>query len=275
MAQNDSIDLARIRYTRADFTALRAHLNRIALRRIADLYYTEDDPGPAWSIHVRRPPSKRLDEMRDQLVLRACDSMPHLANALRDARRSGRFSKAAIDYLVQAADQDDATPKLGDPLSMWLRPRIAGLLKAEGAPALGRLIELINIRGRGWWKPIPRIGERKAEALVRWLLAYRPLAEQLHPTDALAPGREQRNDCVVLGPTSSLLVPLERIGLPTSLNEEFGQNRHTGYAQTRARNGQEAINYYLIKYATQPRSLRAYKKELERFLLQLVHQEAT
>ena len=265
MAQNDSVDLARIRYTRADFTALRAHLNRIALERIADLYYTEDDRDRL-GLYTSADLRQRLDEMRDQLVLRACDSMPHLANALRDARRSGRFSKAAIDYLVQAADQDDATPKLVDPLSMWLRPRIAGLLKTEGAPTLGRLIELINIRGRGWWKPIPRIGERKAEALVRWLQTYRQLADQLHP-DALAPGREQRNDCVVLEPTSSLLVPLERISLPTSLNGEFGQNRHTGYAQTRARNDLEAINYYLIKYAAQPKTLRAYKKELERFLL--------
>ncbi len=265
MAQNDSVDLARIRYTRADFTALRAHLNRIALERIADLYYTEDDQDRL-GLHTPADLRQRLDAMRDQLVSRACDSMPHLANALRDARTSGRFSKAAIDYLVQAADQDDATPKLGDPLSMWLRPRIAGLLKAEGAPTLGRLIELINSRGRGWWKPIPRIGERKANALVRWLQGYRALAERLNP-DALLPVRDQRNDCVVLEATSSVLVPLERIGLPTSLNGEFGQNRHTGYAQTRARNDLEAINYYLIKYAGQPKTLRAYKKELERFLL--------
>ena len=175
MAQNDSVELARIRYTRADFTALRAHLNRLTLDRIADLYYTEDDR-ERLGLHTPADLRQRLDEMRDQLVNRACDSMPHLATALRDARRSGRFSKAAIDYLVQAADQDDATPKPGDPLSMWLRPRIASLLKAEGAPTLGRLIELINARGRGWWKPIPRIGERKADALVRWLQAYRPLA---------------------------------------------------------------------------------------------------
>ena len=35
MAQNDIIELPAVRYTRADFTALRAHLNRISLDPIA------------------------------------------------------------------------------------------------------------------------------------------------------------------------------------------------------------------------------------------------
>ena len=43
MAQNDFIELPVTRYTRVDFTALRAHLNRIPLERITHLYYTEDD----------------------------------------------------------------------------------------------------------------------------------------------------------------------------------------------------------------------------------------
>ena len=43
MAQNNQIETPVVRDTRADFTALRAYLNRVALERIIDLYYTEDD----------------------------------------------------------------------------------------------------------------------------------------------------------------------------------------------------------------------------------------
>ena len=265
MAQNDLIELPSVRYTRADFTALRAHLNRISLERIADLYYTEDDRdrlGIATAADLRR----RLDVMRDQLVQRACDSLPHLANAFRDARRSGIFSRSAIDYLVRAADQESATPRPDDSLAMWLRPRVADLLNDQGARTIGELVALINRRGHRWWAPIPRIGEGKATALVNWLKGYRTIADRLNPA-ALQPASTPRGDIVVLDSFSSVLVPLERIGLPHALNGEFGSNRHTGYAQTSARNDLEAIQFYLVNYAGQAKTLRAYTKELERFLL--------
>ena len=265
MAQNDAVELPAVRYTRADFTALRAHLNRISLERIADLYYTEDDRdllGITTSADLRR----RLDAMCDQLVQRACDSLPHLANAFRDARRSGVFSKSAIDYLVQAADQESASPRPTDSLAMWLRPRVAELLKEEGARTIDELVALINRRGYRWWAPIPRIGEGKARSIVNWLQSYPAIADRLSSA-ALQPATSPQGDIVVLDSFSSLLVPLERMGLPQQFNGEFGKNRHTGYAQTSARNDLEAIQFYLVKYAGQDKTLRAYTKELERFLL--------
>ena len=60
MAQNDFIELPAVRYTRADFTALRAHLNRFA-----DLCYCSEDDGD------------RLDHMRDKRVQSARNLMPH------------------------------------------------------------------------------------------------------------------------------------------------------------------------------------------------------
>ena len=43
MAQNNTVAIPVQRYTRADFTALRASLNRLPIARIAELYYSEDD----------------------------------------------------------------------------------------------------------------------------------------------------------------------------------------------------------------------------------------
>lgn len=265
MAQNDLIDLPLVRYTRADFTALRAHLNKIPLERVADLYYTEDDR-ERLGINSAADLRRRLDEMRDELVLRACDSMPHLASALREARRSGVFSKSAIDYLVQAADQKEITPRPADSLSMWLRPRVAEILKAEGARTIGDLIALINKRGHYWWSPVPRIGALKAAAILNWLQRYQAITDLLD-SPALLPVPAGHSDIVVLDLISSVLVPLERIGLPQQLNGQFGQNRNTGYAQTQAKDDLDAIRYYLVKFAGQKSALRAYKKELERFLL--------
>ena len=43
MSQNSDVLLPTTRYTRADFTALRAHLNRLPAHQISSLYYAEDD----------------------------------------------------------------------------------------------------------------------------------------------------------------------------------------------------------------------------------------
>lgn len=262
MAQNDFIELPLVRYTRADFTALRAYLNRLPLERILALYYTDDDLerlGIATPADLR----ERLGDMRDHLVQRAADSQPHLAESLRDARRSGVFSKSAIDYLVRAADEKSAAPRMADALSMWFRPGVAEVLKLEGARTVSDLIALINRRGQRWWSPVPRLGARKAARVVNWLERYPELAAQLVPS---APVTAAPGSIVVLG-AHSALVPLERIGLPQALSGEFGENRNTRYAQTQARNDLEAIGFYLIKFAGQTCAERAYKKELERFLL--------
>ena len=70
MAQHNEIETPIVRYTRADFTALRAYLNRIALERILDLYYAEDDQ-ERLGLYGTSDLRQRLDLMRDQLVLRA------------------------------------------------------------------------------------------------------------------------------------------------------------------------------------------------------------
>lgn len=66
----------------------RAYLNRVALERIIDIYYTEDDQDRL-GLHGVTDLRQRLDLMRDQLEHRACDANPHLAEALRDTQTPG------------------------------------------------------------------------------------------------------------------------------------------------------------------------------------------
>ena len=70
MAQNSEAVLSEIRYTRADFTALRAYLNRIPVGEIRQRYYTEYD------LEILKCASdadlrQRIEDMRERLVYSA------------------------------------------------------------------------------------------------------------------------------------------------------------------------------------------------------------
>lgn len=271
MAQNNHVEIPAGQYTRADFTALRAHLNRIPVDRIADLYYTEDD------LELLRLPDaaalrRRLEDLRDELVARASDANPHLSAALREARSSARWSKAAIDYLVRAADQQTLAPRRTDPISMWFRSRVAQILKNEGVTNLGELLSLINERGSVWWRPIPRIGAGKAAAIVAWLQKQAGSLGAIDEKALLPVIRTVRPDVVVLSPENTVLVPFERIALPEILSGRYGINRNHSFCLVSAHNDLEAIETYLYKFRAQDKTRRAYQKELTRFLLWCIYE---
>lgn len=268
MAQHANVAIPLGQYTRADFTALRAHLNRLPLTRIANLYYAEDER-ERLGLHGDANLRRRLDDLCDELVQRAADANPALAAALHAARRGGRWSKLAIDYLVQAADQPPRIPQPGDSVSIWLRRRLAGLLQNEGASTMTQLITLINARGAGWWRPIPRLGAGRAAALVRWLQAYAASLGELDP-DALCPSTPHTS-LVLLAPERLVFVPFERISLPAALCGADGRNRNHAFCLIAAGNDLEAIEAYLYKFRAQDKTRRAYQKELERFLLWCVY----
>jgi site-specific recombinase XerD len=269
MAQNNTVAIPVLRYTRADFTALRASLNRLPIARIAELYYSEDDL-LTLACNTGEALRQRLDDLRDTLVQRSADSNPHLAETLRAARQVGRWSARLIDFLVHAADADMTTPQQHDAVSMWFKPRVAVLLKAEGARTLAELMALIETRGIGWWKPIPRIGARKAASLERWLRRQEAslgfLKELTSPVTS---------DAVIeLSPDRPVMLPLERIALPANLDGRHGTNRATAFCLIFARNDLEAIDAYLYKFRAQETTRRAYQRELERFLLWCIYERA-
>jgi integrase len=268
MAQNDFVAIPAARYTRADFTALRAHLNKIPLERIADLYYTEDaltDLGIASAADLR----SRIETLRDTIIARATVENPHIAEMLRSARQTQRWSRALIDHLFHVAEQDASKPKRTDPVSAWLKPRVASVLKSEGVATIASLIDLIETRGAGWWKPVPRIGAMKASAIVGWLQENEAALGSVDIfEDDLAPA----NELVVLDPYVRQMVPLDRATVPDLLSGSCGANRNQTFPLISARNDLEAIEAYLYKYRGQEKTRRAYQKELERFLLWCIYE---
>jgi len=67
------------------------------------------------------------------------------------------------------------------------------------------------------------------------------------------------------------LAPLERIAVPHALSRadgpHRGENRSVAFCYIQARHDLEAVRAYLNKYRDHPKTLRAYTKEVERFLL--------
>ena len=262
MAQNTNVELPELTYDRADYTALRAYCLKIPLQRIADLYYSEDSP------QVEQGLERWLIDMRANLVERAIEHNPLMAETLQGARQGGAITAKALDILIQAADMPKPAPSRTHKVSQWFRPRTAGAFKAEGVLTLGDLVDLINRRGPTWWRSLPRIGAGRADAILRFLHRWPDQlgevgVERAHPEPA-----DDFNLLPVLDPARKReLAPLGTFQLPAWLSGQDGANRSPAFCFISARSDLEAINSYLNRYEGQHHTQRAYRKELERFIL--------
>ncbi len=259
MSQNTDVVLEDISYTRTDYTALRAHVLKIPITKIADLYYSEDSP------QVEQGLERFLLKMRADLIERAIEHNPGFAEILKGARQGGSITDKALDILVRAADVPSAKPTLSQPVSQWLRPRTTAVLKEEGVATVGDLVKLVNRRGSGWWRGVPRIGAKRALAIVKWIQAHRATLGEVSTAiyTAVSPAPS-----LVLDPAHpDEMAPLGRFALPAELDGSAGVNRGLHFCFITATNDLQAIECYLARFEDQPHTLRAYRKELERFLL--------
>lgn len=263
MAQHNNVDIPVRRYTRVDFTALRYKLNRLPDADIYSRLYNEDD---LYDRGIESPHDLGvwLDDLRDSLIERARLANPFVAQNLEDARRFNRWPKSVVDFIINAGEKDQSQPKLDDAVSVWLKPIVAKVLRDEGLIRLSDLKACIEERGSGWWRPIPRIGPGKARAIERWLESKSATLGRL----ARLPEKVAA-DLVTLTPDSAQpLIPLERLqGVVSHLDGSQGLNRNHKFCLIRAHNDLEAVWAYLYRYKGREKTLRAYQKELERFLL--------
>jgi len=266
MAQNRNILLQRDNtpsYSRADFTAFRAWLNRLPVAQIASLYYDEDSL-EALGCETHAALQRRLEQMRDILADRAIDKNPHIADALRHARYVGVWSKALADFLVQAADEDFSRPQRSDPVSAWFKTTLATALKQDNYHTLQDIFHGIELCGEDWYRSVRRLGEVKASVILDWLRRHEDALGPLHmPARQLVPADQM----VLIRPNDPALVPLERMLLPSDLDGSRGINRNAIYPLIAARNDLQAIHTYLNRVRESEKTTRAYRKELERFLL--------
>lgn len=258
MAQNMHVLTQAVGYTRTDYTALRARVLNMPLARIAELYYSGDSP------QVRHGLERFLDAMRDDLADRALVTDPELAQLLTGALKCDA-PPVSLNRLMSAAALAPAVPQAGQPVSQWLRPKTAAALHDEGIVLVADLISLIRLRGSGWWRSIPRIGIKRAGAILAWLQNNK---ETLGELPGPAPIGQSPAPSFLLDPLqASRLAPLGHFTLPNAFDGSAGINRNHKFCFIQADDDLCAIESYLARFEGKPHTLRAYRKELERFLL--------
>ncbi|MBY0240228.1 MAG: tyrosine-type recombinase/integrase [Burkholderiaceae bacterium] len=263
MTQHSDVLLAIPSYTRNDYLALRAYSRGLPPERVVDLYYSFGSP--PWSDEL----VAFLDRMREQLVQQAVDQVPALVPQLRQARRSGDLPPALLDAVLQAAANMSRAPDAADPIGRWLRPRTAQALLTEGIAHLGDLVSMINRRGSNWWRAVPRIGVQRAAVIETWLRQHPETLGPLRPAVMTA---GPHHTMELLDPAASqAMVPLGRFYLPTRLDGHDGVNRSAAFCFISARDDLAAVQCYLARFDGQTHTQRAYRKELERFVLWAIH----
>ncbi|WP_175946356.1 site-specific integrase [Caballeronia sp. BCC1704] len=265
-------------YTRTDFTALRAFVQRLPAATIARLYYDPEHAPHAASADAME---RYLRTMRDDLVqLALLHGSSVLADHLKASIRqhgSAKLTTMTLRMVEQASTLAAAVPLPTHPVHLWFRPLIAQRLNGEGIGTLGALIEHCNARGGSWWRSVPRIGALRARTIVAWLrrheatLGAKVAADvdtaSLVPASASAGKGDDRVIVVGGDPNTPRLAPFEQLAVPAELSGATGFNRATSFAFIRAEHDLAAVHAYLHRYRDRPTTLRAYTRELERLIL--------
>lgn len=258
MTQHTDILLAPAAYNRSDYTALRAHCLKIPIAKIASLYYGEESP------QVEMGLERFLLAMRADLIERCIVNNPMTAEILQGARRGGSITTKALEILIKAADAPVPIPQPNQPISQWFRPLTAKALKSEHIHTLADLTRIMTNRGPSWYRGLRRIGAKRAQVMHTWVQQHEKTLGTTYASDLVAiPGLPK----VIVRPgIDGPMAPIDRLAAPSWLDGSEGINRDTRFNYIGAANDLEAINNYLYRFRDRPHTLRAYTKELERFL---------
>ena len=277
-------------YTAKDLAAVRAYVQRVAPAIIALTYYDVDEDSFAATPSAM---DRHLRTMLDGLVKVAIEhGSAALAEHLRSStKKHGQPKLTTVTFrmVTEAAALAAASPAANHAIGRWFRPRIASRLKGEGITSIGELVAFCNRRGGSWWRSVPRIGAGRAAVVVAWLRRHESNIQLRVDADVDTRDPLVADEVVQVWPAEPVLTdedgigqsekpqkrladrltlaPLERMAVPHTLSGADGENRSVAFCYIQARHDLEAVRAYLNKYRDQPKTLRAYTKEVERFLL--------
>lgn len=175
----------------------------------------------------------------------------------RRERLSQRL-RQALQLLERATRRQ---PKRSDPVATWLAPNLAAKLAEAGLGTLGDVRDALAARRTPRWKDVPGVGEVWADRLQQWMdehaieakppapMAVLPVASQLVPLERFSPPRQP----VMRAAVAALQAPPSPY-LP-------------GGNALGALDDKHAIELWLAAKATNPNTLRSYRKNAERLLL--------
>ncbi|AQH05247.1 integrase (plasmid) [Burkholderia sp. KK1] len=265
-----TVTKSRAAYTRNHFAALRAYVQRIPVSTITRLYFSEDEDGNDATSGWVESFLRRMQAELVELAIEHGSSVlaDHLKSSAK-AHGSARLTAVTLKMVEQAALLAVARPEPSHGVGMWFRPLVARRLKDAGIHTLAELVDFCNSRGGSWWRAVPRIGPGRAQRVVSWLRQNEDAIGARVGADVSLddPFSAPEGELVTINTDSGVLAPLERVRLPSELSGAGGLNRHASFPYITAHNDLEAVRAYLHRYREQPKTLRAYTKEMERFLL--------
>ena len=188
--------------------------------------------------------------------------------ATRLAARNARLRTRQLIALWQLEELVAADPKLTDGVDGWLDPALALRLKAVHILTLAHLIEAINGFGYRWYTKVPKVGEKAAAQILKWLTTpdvTAALGVVLHAR-GLLPKQQLHIPVAATQPQRTDIVPLENLLIPDALDGAYGSNRGERSLLS-AHNDLSAIQAWLNKCKPGGHTLRSYRKESERFVL--------
>jgi site-specific recombinase XerD len=189
-------------------------------------------------------------------------------SAERRTQRNARLRSKQASALIRLEELAGASPHLEDGVDGWLDPVIAARLIDAGITTLKLLVTAINTRGYRWYTKVPRIGVKASQQIIDWLMlpeTIQSLGVQLSAR-GIMPRRNLTLAMMSPPQLQTAIVPMENFLVPHEMDGGFGSNRGERTSLS-ARNDLEAINAWLSLYNAGSHTLRAYRKEAERFLL--------
>ena len=188
--------------------------------------------------------------------------------AERQATRNLRLRTKQLAALWQLEELVAADPKLSDGVDGWLDPAVAQRLKNAHLLTLKHLVEAINGFGYRWYTKVPRVGEKAAAQIVKWLIE--PGVSASLGITLQARGLARKRDLPTNLPAAygrrTDIVPLENLFIPKELDGATGTNRGARSLLS-AHNDLAAVQAWLNNCRPGSHTARSYRKEAERFIL--------
>jgi site-specific recombinase XerD len=187
----------------------------------------------------------------------------------RRDRRNSSLRQRIIKAVRELAPNVCAEPSRHDLLRHWFDTAIVERFANARTPIITceDLLELMELRGRSWWRSVPKIGPRNAERIETWLKRNNVLPETPDQNTSIVPVRGVPPLLPSIASSTSI-VPMERFIPPTDLSGAVGTNRaYTGTMS--AQNDLEAIDAWLRSLNRQ-HTVRSYRSHAERYLLYMI-----
>jgi site-specific recombinase XerD len=178
----------------------------------------------------------------------------------RVEERRARVSKRLREALKLLERATRRVPRRDDPVHQWLAPNLAERLQAAGITTLGAARDSLAGRRGARWEQVPGVGEVWADRLLAWL-------DDAHidPAPAALPDRPARQ----LVAFERFTLPAQQVILASPLLPAATKrpSPYPGNNALGARDDKHAIELWLAAKASNPNTLRSYRKNAERLLL--------